>query len=109
MDKQKTLPQILRRILPFLIFLLFISGVCVIVYKAQFRYDLHKPVQYIMMTTHKTNGEVILTKDSPSLTEEFSCSVPELRAFSMECTAYRASSDARISITLSDTESGQIL
>ena len=41
MDKQKTLPQILRRILPFLVFLLFISGVCVIVYKAQFRYDLH--------------------------------------------------------------------
>ena len=78
MDKQKTLPQILRRILPFLIFLLFISGVCVIVYKAQFRYDLHKPVQYIMMTNHKTNGEVILTKSSPSLPEDCSCAVPDL-------------------------------
>ena len=109
MDKQKTLLKNLRRIFPFLVFLLFISGVCVIVYKAQFRYDLHKPVQYIMMTTHKTNGEVILTKDSPSLTEEFFCSVPELKNFSMECTAYRASSDARISITLSDAESGQTL
>ena len=62
MDKQKTLPQNLRRILPFLIFLLFISGVCVIVYKAQFRYDLHKPVQYIMMTTTRPTAKSSLPK-----------------------------------------------
>ena len=106
MEKKKVIP---KHILPFLIFLFFISGVCVLVYKAQFRFNLHKPVQYIMMTTHKTNDEVILTKDSPSLTEEFSCSVPELKSFSIECTAYRISSDARVSVTLSDVESGRIL
>ena len=38
--------------------LLLVTGaVCVLVYKAQIRENLHRPLEYTMMTEHKDRGE----------------------------------------------------
>ena len=40
-----------------------------------------------MMTTHKPTGTITLSSDSPVLTETFTCTVPELKMFTLEGTA----------------------
>ena len=53
MNKEKKIPG---HILSLFIILLSISGVCLLMYKAQFRFNLHQPIEYVMMTTHKPTG-----------------------------------------------------
>ena len=50
MNKEKKIPG---HILSLFIILLSISGVCLLMYKAQFRFNLHQPIEYVMMTTHR--------------------------------------------------------
>ena len=90
------------------IILLSISGVCLLMYKAQFRFNLHQPIEYVMMTTHKPTGTITLSSDSPVLTETFTCTVPELKMFTLEGTAKNKNSDARLFITLTNADSGEI-
>lgn len=84
MNKEKKIPG---HILSLFIILLSISGVCLLMYKAQFRFNLHQPIEYVMMTTHKPTGTITLSSDSPVLTETFTCTVPELKMFTLEGTA----------------------
>ena len=62
MNKEKKIPG---HILSLFIILLSISGVCLLMYKAQFRFNLHQPIEYVMMTTHKPTGTITLSSDSP--------------------------------------------
>ena len=55
MNKEKKIPG---HILSLFIILLSISGVCLLMYKAQFRFNLHQPIEYVMMTTHKPTGTI---------------------------------------------------
>ena len=105
MNKEKKIPG---HILSLFIILLSISGVCLLMYKAQFRFNLHQPIEYVMMTTHKPTGTITLTSDSPVLTETFTCTVPELKMFTLEGTAKNKNSDARLFITLANADSGEI-
>ena len=105
MNKEK---KILGHILSLFIILLSISGVCLLMYKAQFRFNLHQPIEYVMMTTHKPTGTITLSSDSPVLTETFTCTVPELKMFTLEGTAKNKNSDARLFITLTNADSGEI-
>ena len=61
-----------------------------------------------MMTTHKPTGTIALSSDSPVLTETFTCTVPELKKFTLEGTVENKNSDARLSITLANADSGEI-
>ena len=61
-----------------------------------------------MMTTHKPTGTITLSSDSPVLTETFTCTVPELKMFTLEGTAKNKNSDARLFITLANADSGEI-
>ena len=70
MNKEKKIPG---HILSLFIILLSISGVCLLMYKAQFRFNLHQLIEYVMMTTHKPTGTITLSSDSPVLTETFTC------------------------------------
>ena len=101
MNKEKKIPG---HILSLFIILLSISGVCLLMYKAQFRFNLHQPIEYVMMTTHKPTGTITLTSDSPVLTETFTCTVPELKMFTLEGTAKNKNSDARLFITLANAD-----
>ena len=105
MNKEKKIPG---HILSLFIILLSISGVCLLMYKAQFRFNLHQPIEYVMMTTHKPTGTITLSSDSPVLTETFTCTVPELKMFTLEGTAKNKNSDARLFITLANADSGEI-
>lgn len=55
MNKEKKIPG---HILSLFIILLSISGICLLMYKAQFRFNLHQPIEYVMMTTHKPTGTI---------------------------------------------------
>ena len=46
MNKEKKIPG---HILSLFIILLSISGICLLMYKAQFRFNLHQPIEYVMM------------------------------------------------------------
>lgn len=105
MNQTRKMP---KHLCAFFILLCAISGICILVYKSQFRFDLHQPIQYIMMTTHKDTQEVILSQDSPQLSESFLCTVPELKKFSMECSVQNVNSKAKLSITLSNANTGEI-
>ena len=105
MNKEKKIPG---HILSLFIILLSISGVCLLMYKAQFRFNLHQPIEYVMMTTHKPTGTITLSSDSPVLTETFTCTVPELKMFTLEGTAKNKTSNARLFITLTNADSGEI-
>ena len=77
MNKEKKIPG---HILSLFIILLSISGVCLLMYKAQFRFNLHQPIEYVMMTTHKPTGTITLSSDSP---------VPELKMFTIIYRAFK--------------------
>ena len=47
MNKEKKIPG---HILSLFIILLSISGVCLLMYKAQFRFNLHQPIEYVQIT-----------------------------------------------------------
>lgn len=107
-DKEKKIPG---HILSLFIILLSISGVCLLMYKAQFRFNLHQPIEYVMMTTHKPTGTITyhnLVLGFPILTETFTCTVPELKMFTLEGTAKNKTSNARLFITLTNADSGEI-
>lgn len=105
MNNTKKLP---RHLIAFLILIFSICSVLFLMYKTQFRSKLHKPVQYTMMTTHKPNGSVDLSKDSPILTETFTCKVPQLQQFTLSCKAQDKSSSASLFVTLQNADSGEI-
>lgn len=86
MNKEKKIPG---HILSLFIILLSISGVCLLMYKAQFRFNLHQPIEYVMMTTHKPTGTITLSSDSPVLTETFTCTVSELKMFTIIYRAFK--------------------
>lgn len=86
MNKEKKIPG---HILSLFIILRSISGVCLLMYKAQFRFNLHQPIEYVMMTTHKPTGTITLSSDSPVLTETFTCTVPELKMFTIIYRAFK--------------------
>ena len=86
MNKEKKIPG---HILSLFIILLSISGVCLLMYKAQFRFNLHQPIEYVMMTTHKPTGTITFSSNSPILTETFTCTVPELNMFTIIYRAFK--------------------
>ena len=49
-----------------------------------------------------------ISSDSPVLTETFTCTVPELKMFTLEGTAKNKTSNARLFITLTNADSGEI-
>ena len=66
--------------------LLLVTGaVCVLVYKRQIRENLHRPLEYTMMTEHKEEGEIVLSREMPEISEVFTCKTPELKKISIEC------------------------
>ena len=65
MNKEKKIPG---HILSLFIILLSISGVCLLMYKAQFRFNLHQPIEYVMMTTHKPTGTITFVDCQVKLT-----------------------------------------
>lgn len=89
MNKEKKIPG---HILSLFIILLSISGICLLMYKAQFRFNLHQPIEYVMMTTHKPTGTITyhnLVLGFPILTETFTCTVPELKMFTIIYRAFK--------------------
>ena len=93
----------------FFVLLFCVSGICLLLYKTSFRYQLHQPVKYTMMTTHKATNTISLSKDAPLLTETFICTVPDFSQFTLSGKAQNKSSDARLAITLTDADSGEVI
>ena len=62
-----------KQIFPGILILIFLSIICVVVYKAQIREKLEQPVEYTMMTEHKDTAEVVLSREGPTFSEIFFC------------------------------------
>lgn len=89
--------------------LLLVTGaVCVLVYKAQIRENLHRPLEYTMMTEHKDRGEIVLSREMPEISEVFTCKTPELKRISIECTGKNVAAGAMLSMVLADGETGEV-
>ena len=105
MEKKES--AVWKQILVGLFLLIGIGMVCLLVYKAQIREHMSEPVYCTLMSEHKENKEAVLREDTRSLSEQFVCKVPELCRIMIEGRAENISSEARVEIILSDTESGQ--
>ena len=89
--------------------LLLVTGaVCVLVYKAQIRENLHRPLEYTMMTEHKDRGEIVLSREMPEISEVFTCKTPELKKISIECVGKNVAAGAMLSMVLADGETGEV-
>lgn len=89
--------------------LLLVTGaVCILIYKAQIRENLQKPLEYTMMTEHKDRGEIVLSRETPEISEVFTCKVPALKKVSVECTGKNVAAGAMLSMTLSDEKTGEV-
>ncbi|HJB15501.1 MAG TPA: DUF2142 domain-containing protein [Candidatus Blautia excrementipullorum] len=97
-----------KHIFPGILILIFLSIICVVVYKAQIREKLEQPVEYTMMTEHKDTAEVVLSREGPTFSEIFLCKVPELKSLSIELTGKEVVDEARLNMTLYDADTGEI-
>lgn len=91
-----------------IILILALGVVCVLVYKAQVRKNLYKPIEFTMMTEHKATSEVVLSEESPEISEVFSCQVPELKKLSIECIEEETAAGAVLIMALSDVDTGVV-
>ena len=80
--------------------------VFVLVYKAQLRERLDKPIYGTLMSEHKANGTIDLSADAPVVSEAFLCNVPKLKQLRIQCKGEQIDSDAVLVMTLSEADSG---
>lgn len=88
--------------------ILTLGIICVLVYKAQVRENLYQPMEYTMMTEHKDTSEVVLSEESPEMSELFLCKVSELKKLRIECAGKKAAAGAMLFMALSDVETGAV-
>lgn len=97
-----------RQLLLGALLLVVLAVVCVLVYKAQVRDKLYKPVKYTMMTEHKTVAEVVLSRELPEVSEVFTCSFPDLKRLNVQYTAVAFDPETTFLLTLADAKTGEI-
>lgn len=84
-----------------------LSIVCMLVYKAQIRDKLDKPIHGTLMSEHKDNNTIYINEDSPVFTEMFICRVPELKQLRIQCKGKKMDAEAVLVMTLADADSGK--
>jgi len=87
---------------------LFLGIICMLVYKTQIREKLYIPIEYTMMTEHKTTSTVILSEEMPELSEIFLCTVPDLKSINIECMPQKIDPNVKLVMTVSDATTGEI-
>lgn len=73
-----------KNIISILIILLLSFVFCMLIYKSQVEWEGDTRIKYTLMSTHKNNGEVVLSKDNPVVYEDFICNVPSLKKIQIE-------------------------
>lgn len=96
----------LKNIMSIMIVLLLTVGVCFLVYKSQVEYGKDTRLKYTLMSTHKDNGEVILSKESPELIEDFVCNVHDLKKIQVQGVASSNAADARLHVEITALDTG---
>ena len=83
MDKKNNLTK--KQIYGGVVFLLALCAVFWFVYKAQLNESLDERNHCTLMWEHKVNGLLELSKDKPSVTQVFTCTVPKLKVIQIQC------------------------
>lgn len=86
---------------------LFLCAVFTLVYKAQLEDSFDKKVHCTLMWEHKKNNSVELYAEKASLTQVFTCTVPNLKMLTMECKGKEIEDDTYIEISLTEPGSGK--
>ena len=74
--------------------------ICVLIFKAQVKWDDNNRIQYTFMPTHKPTGEIVLNKENPVIIQDFICRVPELRKLKIEAKAEALSEEDTLSVEI---------
>ena len=105
MDRKKSIAK--NQIIGGFVLILFLSLVFTIVYKAQLVDSFDKKVYCTLMWEHKQNNAVELSADKSSLTQVFTCTVPNLKMLIIECKGKEIDDNTYIELSLTEPGSGK--
>lgn len=86
---------------------IFLCFIMALTYKSYFSGRLDTPATCTLATLHKDTVQTTLSASQPELTQEFLCTVPELKKLRIKCIASTIHADSRMIITLTDPETSQ--
>ena len=81
---------------------------CIFIYKAQVKLDNNARIGYTLMSAHKENEQVILSREQPELIEDFICRVPELKKIKIQGIAADISEDALLRVEITGLDDGSV-
>lgn len=105
MDKKNNLTK--KQIYGGVVFLLALCAVFWFVYKAQLNESLDERNHCTLMWEHKVNGLLELSKDKPSVTQVFTCTVPKLKVIQIQCKGKKINPNTKLQITLTEPGTGK--
>ncbi len=88
-----------------------VLALCVVfllVFKAQLNDSFNKKNECTLMWEHKENGSEELSAEKTSLTQVFTCTVPELKTLKIECKGKEINPDTYIEISVTEPGSGEV-
>ena len=99
--------KLLKNIKNILLIVLLSCAVCVLVYKAQIKWDDDVKVTCTLMSAHKDNGEVVLSKDNPQIIQDYICYIDNLKEFQIEGKTENVTTNDRIRVEILGLDSGE--
>ena len=96
-----------RNIISLMILILAAIGICMLVYKSQVELDSESRIIYTLMSAHKDNGTVVLSRDNPVIIEDFICNVDNLKKLQIKGVANSNVSDAKLTVEIIGLDLGK--
>ena len=81
---------------------------CIFVYKSQVKWNNNERISYTLMSAHKENNQVILSKEQPELIQDFICRVPELKKIKIQGIASDITDDATMKAEIIGLDDGKV-
>lgn len=90
-----------------LVLVLFLCAIFTLIYKAQLEDSFDKNVNCTLMWEHKQNNAIELSAEKTSLTQVFTCTVPDLKLLTIECNGKKIDANTYIELSLTEPGTGK--
>ena len=91
-----------------ILFFLLMVLLCALVYKADIQGMLRKPVKCTLYILHKEDSFLELNDQNPDITEDFLCTVPDLKQIRLKIQSSDIASETNLDITLVNKDTGSV-
>ena len=98
----------LRNLISISIIILLSILFCIFIYKSQVKWNNKERICYTLMSAHKENNQVILSREQPELVQDFICRVPELKKIKIQGVASNVTDDAVMRVEVIGLDDGSV-